>query len=488
MPASAPDGQDSNHVHSGDPRIWGAISDLVIVKQMTIDTVPDEVMAFTPDGIKEVDTIEVPEGEPPEPPSPGRRVERTTRATLNLDKAWVTQHHRDPRRPIPFSKADEHNARTGKSDDSGMNPVNMGALGKLSDIFRISVAENYPPGSELAPPVPDGEPDFKDSSWSYNDQFGSGPSIGDTEAERDLFSRTNIIFGRLEIRIAAHFYQNDRRSGPLGFGQELWPRDEAEILDESGEGTGDFTSYYPGGTARAVELDYRFVESAFELTYTGDPALLPIADESAFDRTLVSPLGPPVIGLAGQILTGGFLFNPDLHAWGIAVSIPRKADCYVLRSDLVKATKVEISGTFLEPGPYSDDEVATTTTMDDRIFIFSGLPDDDGVPTLPKCPGPLVEGATWLCETTTATDFIDCEELGELNIQDRFLTIADRFNSVINELDRIHCIMKYLDFNIENIVDWIKKFTEETEDSTDFDAFKLKVTIIDILFAGKTCK
>lgn len=473
MPFDTPDGQDSNHIHSGDTRIWGALSDLVMVKQMDIYTVPDSIMTFTPDGLKEKDKTETPgvdpdeepespgeeESEPADPMAGARRIRRPTRATLNLDKIWMCQSYRQPTRPVPFSKADEHNARTGKADDSGMNPVNMGALGKLTDIFRVSIASNFPPDSPLYPGVPEGAPDFEDESHSYNDQFGSGPFDEDKK-----FDRSRIVFGRLEIRISAHFYQRDRRSGPLEFdSRTLWPRDEAEVVDEGGAGTGEFSSLYPEGTARSEDLDYRFVESAFELKFTDefDPAISDLATEDDLEK-VKDEVFPDLdaVGMAGQVLVGKLLFNPGFHSWGVAVSIPRKENCYILDPGLATGTFYETDGVFTKPSVFETVEGfadGEKVKIDDRISIFLGVaPGSDPFTAdvlFPKCPGPLKDEVVWDCEVTSAVRHISCEEIGSQTIQERFITLADRHNSLLNEIDRIFCILKYVSFNLEKISD-----------------------------------
>jgi hypothetical protein len=502
MPFDKPDSQDSNHIHSGDPRIWGVLSDLVIVKETQSFTVPDDQMKYTPDGLPEKvvpppgsETEEEPieddpPAEPPPEPSPLtdgiRIVERAPRASLNLDKGWVVQSYLDPARPRKYSRATDYNARTGKADDSGMNPVKMGAVGKLTDIFRVSVADNVTKGSALTPTPPAGEALPYDLHYSYNDMFGTGAP-----------GSPDIRFGRLEIRITAHFYQGDRRSGPLTFLPVQWPRDEAETVifdpdaDPDAEPESEFSTHLPGGIPRICELDYRFVESAVAKAFPEDlggvdPDLVELVDAEPGEG-----LDLFTEGLRGEVLCGALLFDPRFHAWGVVVSIKRRPNCIVTNFDIAAETKVDVDGTLIDPGEEFDELIeAETLTLDDRVFFFSGLPaPDTGVPALPKCA--IIEPPTkkWDCSALGSASYIECAELGGLSLQDRWVMLADRHNALLNEIDRIYCIIKTLDVNIGLLVEFADAIDTAVDVSATYAAFKAEMAEIDEVFlATTTCK
>lgn len=419
------DGQDSNEIFSGDTRIWGVLSDMLSIKEMSIGTVSDKFMRFTPDGIPEIpfDPDDPPESEADiDTGSLGERIiPRVTRAGINLDKAYVIQHYLEPTRPQKFGRDTEYNARSGMAGDAGMNPSEMGAIGKFTDIFRVSIAKNTP-----IPPTVTGTggssvdddaalAEAYESRSSYNDLFGAFPG------------RKDLLYGRFEIRITAHFYKSDQRTGPLFFSGFSWPRDS----DEDGE------TVFPRGIDRPVELDQLKVESTAKLTETTIEATE--FEEEKIETTKKTRM-------SGQILTGAFAFNRTHHAWGILVSLPAIDNCNILNEDLIAATFEEdptVKDIFIDPkdSPTPFEEHDAGVTIDERIKVFSE----------PKCPDIETLGFDTICETSLLTSYLPCEEVSSQSYNNRWITITDRFNSLLNEIDHLYCIVKALDFKIEKL-------------------------------------
>lgn len=432
MPDDINDRPDPTRIHSGDHRVWGEITDLIIVKDLSIRLNDPELRSWTP-GLKEgLDSDEF---------------HRPVRSTINLDKIYVTQTYVDRTRPIPYNDATEWNQRSSDPAAQALNPSFVAAIGKLTDLFTVSVARNSPPTGDWPTDI-----DSYDEHYSFNDDFGRGYQAG-IEGED---TNPNVIFGRFEIRADAHIYLNDRRSGPLHISQDQWPRNDYEDrADDLG-----FDRPF-----RDVELDYRFVESV--INQIPDPA---------FDPGLPVHLVPAIddpseeVGMAGQVLTGKVIMNPRFHAWGIAVSIPRRGDCGFEDTSLVVATSPEIDGS---TGIF----LSADATVDDRVSAFS----------VPKCPAPLKDGITWKCAATLATAYLSCTDVSKLGMADRFIVLTDRINSLLNEIDRLYCITKYVDFNVEKIVDWIDIFKINLAAAADFDEFK--ASMLGVSFTGaKTCE
>jgi hypothetical protein len=108
--------------------------------------------------------------------------------------------------------------------------------------------------------------------------------------------------------------------------------------------------------------------------------------------------------LRGEFFTGAMMFNRQLRCWVPVCGInPKPCDL---------------------PTPVDDDD-----TLDERVdaFGFDCLVEGFGGPncSIPEGCGPIT-----------------CAELGLATIQERFIILADRFNCLRFEIDKMHCIMR----------------------------------------------
>lgn len=168
------------------------VTDLFCVRDTEVTVTEDEK---TPD--LEI-FPSVPEGRPIAPGSP--------RFMLDLDQGWVAQTAFRAKKPLIEDRKTEsfldeteptEAARPEPEKRLGLNKSGVGAMARLQDVFRISIATT----EGVSPP-----------HLIHNDRFGSSTH----EVEGGDLSPL-LFMGRLEIRVGAHFYRDDLRTGQLNF-------------------------------------------------------------------------------------------------------------------------------------------------------------------------------------------------------------------------------------------------------------------------------
>lgn len=422
-------GENSTVYFDGSMRRFGTGSDLFRI-------IPGDIRATerfdTPDlaGIEEFIAFKesLPEGEPvpPEFVITPLFQSRPDRLALDLDSAWVSQTFSQRGRAAPFERSTETGLLVGEEfGQSGLDPetekelpgVNasrVGAFAKLSDLFRISIEEPPEPPEPIDPEAD--PPDPIPRIW--NDRFGhllifppgTDPPLDDEAAEGSKVpvEEVEAFFGRLEHRTSGHYWMNPRRTGPMMF----------------------------------EDFDSNFQTKVVDVRDPEDPSMtigVTVVDEDAllfpwFVNEM--PAFESGVEMNGEMIAGYLTYNPFWRAWQVQVGI-RPRLCTLINADIKTATG------FL--------------TIDDRVDDFEAF-------ACPVISGSSGTGTGTETGTETGVEIlpitcgrdgfanppIRCSEIGPSSYQERFITLTDRYNGLLLEIDKIWCALKHLDDAFEN--------------------------------------